>query len=422
MTTGRVPRAAPALATARHLGVQGVLGVLAGVLGGLGAWAFLEALDAAIGFREERAPWLVWLLPVSAFVTVAAYHHLGGRAGGGTGLVIDQVHDPAEGAPGPAAPTRVEGVPRRMAPFVLLGTVSGHLFGASVGREGTALQISASLADHAARLTRISGRHRRELLVASLAAGFGAVFGVPAAGAVFALEVQTVGRLRFEAVLAAFTAAFVGDRVVRGLGYHHTARAAVELAPDAWTGARVALAGAAFGVAAALFVRATRGVRRWTGFVPYPPARAALGGAVMAVAVAVLGRDYQSLSAPLTVAALGGAAVAPLAWLGKLALTAVCIGSGMPGGEVTPLFVIGALLGATLAGPLGLPAGLLAAVGFVAVFAGAANTPIACTILFVELFGSTSVVLAGLACAVAYACSGHTSIYPTQRIEVRKHR
>lgn len=398
-----------AQAPARQLADQLLLGVIAGVPGGIGAWVFLVTLDAAIDFREDRAPWLMWLLPVSAFVTVAAYQRFGGRAAGGTGLVIEQVHEPTDG------------VPRRMAPMVLLGTVSGHLFGASVGREGTALQISASLADHAARLLGLGGWRRRELLVASLAAGFGAVFGVPVAGAVFALEVQSVGRLRFEAVLASVTAAFVGDRVVHAFGYEHAARRPVSLAIDTGVGIRLVAAGVAFGVVAALFVWTTHRAKALLGRVPQPAVRAAIGGAVAALAVAVIGRDYQSLSAPLAAAALGGVSVAPLAWFGKLFVTAVCLGAGMPGGEVTPLFVIGALLGAALAGPLGLPAAALAGIGFVAVFAGAANTPIACTLLFVEVFGGSAMLAAAGACAVAYVCSGHAGIYPTQRIEVRKH-
>ncbi len=385
----------------RRLGDQILLGVIAGVPGGLGAWVFLVSLDAAIEFRETRAPWLIWLLPVSAFVTVAAYQRFGGRATHGTGLVIEQVREPTEG------------VPRRMAPLVLVGTVSGHLFGASVGREGTALQISASLSDHAARLLGIGGRRRRELLVASLAAGFGGVFGVPVAGAVFALEVQSIGRLRFESVLASVVAAFTGDRLVRALGYEHVNRRPVALRLDVGVGLRLAVAGAAFGLVAALFVWATHRVKATLTRVKRPALRGAIGGGVAAVAIAIIGLDYQSLSNPLTAAALAGATVAPLAWLGKLLVTAVCLGAGMPGGEVTPLFVIGALLGAALAGPLGLPPAALAGIGFVAVFAGAAHVPIACTLLFVEVFGGSAVVAAAVACTVAYVCSGHRGIYPT---------
>jgi len=401
------PRAA--LPIARHVAVQIGLGLVAGIPAGLGAWLFLELLDRAIRLREQHAPWLIWLLPAGAFVVGAVYHHFGGRAVRGTGLVIEEVHEPTEG------------VPRRMAPLIVLSTIAGHLFGASVGREGTALQMSASLSDHAARLLRIRGIRRRELLVASLAAGFGAVFGVPVAGAVFALEVQSVGRVRFEAVLASVTAAFTGDQIVRGLGYHHAILPAVDIHVDSWLAIRMAVAGAVFGAVAALFVWITHRVRDVLTPVKYPPTRAAIGGAVTALGIALFGRGYSSLSSPLAAHALGGGNVGVGDWLVKAGLTAVCLGAGIPGGEVTPLFVTGALLGAALAAPLGVPIAFLAAIGFVSVFGAAANTPIACTLLFVELFGGAAVVPAAVALALAYVCSGHRGIYSTQRIEVRKH-
>ncbi|MFT4040480.1 MAG: chloride channel protein [Thermomicrobiales bacterium] len=95
---------------------------------------------------------------------------------------------------------------------------------------------------------------------------------------------------------------------------------------------------------------------------------------------------------------------------------------GFKGGEVTPLFVIGATLGVTLSGPLGMPADTLAALGFVAVFAAAANTPIACVVMGAEIFGGggNAIVLFGIAIFVAYTISGHRGIYHSQRILVTK--
>jgi H+/Cl- antiporter ClcA len=395
---------------ARHAVDQVGLGLLAGVPAGFASFVFLELLDKAIDFRVEHAPWLFWLLPIAAFAIVAVYHHVGGRAALGSTLVIEQVHESNDD------------IPLRMAPLVMLGTVAGHLFGASVGREGTAIQMSASLADGLARLLRFGRFHRRELLVAAVAAGFGSVFGIPVAGAVFALEVQTVGRLRYEAVLAAFTASFAGDQVVRWLGHEHTLRPQLSADVDAWLAVRVAIAGVAFGATAALFVWTTHQVKRVLAPIPYPPVRAAVACSVVVLGTLLVGRDYLSLSLPLATEALVGVHVAAFAWLAKLLYTSLCLGGGLPGGEVTPLFVIGAALGAVLAGPLGLPPALLAGIGFAAVFAGAANTPIACTLMFVELFGAGAVAPAAIACTMAYVCSGHTGIYPSQRVELRKHR
>jgi H+/Cl- antiporter ClcA len=52
--------------------------------------------------------------------------------------------------------------------------------------------------------------------------------------------------------------------------------------------------------------------------------------------------------------------------------------------------------------------------GFVAVFAGAANTPLACTIMAIELFGIQVGVYASIACVFAYLSSGHSGIYSSQ--------
>lgn len=403
----------PAIPRLRRLVRHGVnqigLGLLAGVPAGLASFVFLELLDKAVELRSERAPWLVWVLPLAAFGIAAMYHHLGGRARRGSTLVLDQVHESSED------------IPLRLAPLVMLGTVAGHLFGASVGREGTAIQMSASISDGLARVLHLSRFHRRELLVAALAGGFGSVFGIPVAGAVFALEVQTVGRLRYEAVVAAFTASFAGDRMVRWLGHQHAIRPQLTAHVDSWLAIRVGIAGVAFGATASLFVWMTRHVKTVLAPIAYPPLRAAVAGAAVVVGSVLLGRDYLSLSLPLAANAVAGLRVAAFAWLAKSVFTSVCLGGGLPGGEVTPLFVIGATLGAVLAGPLGIPQPLLAGIGFAAVFAGAANTPLACTFLFVELFGGAAVAPAAIACAMAYLCSGHTGIYAGQRVEVRKH-
>lgn len=113
--------------------------------------------------------------------------------------------------------------------------------------------------------------------------------------------------------------------------------------------------------------------------------------------------------------------LAPTDFLLKILLTAFTLGTGFKGGEVTPLFFIGATLGSSFAGFIPLPVGLLAGIGFVAVFAGATNTPIACLIMGIELFGSTVAVYLGLACVVAYLFSGHSGIYGAQVVGTAKH-
>ena len=171
------------------------------------------------------------------------------------------------------------------------------------------------------------------------------------------------------------------------------------------------------------FSELTHGIKRvFAATVRWPPARPLIGG-VLIIALTYLVRtyDYNGLSLPLITKALaGGAGVVAFAFALKLLFTSVTLGTGFQGGEVTPLFVIGATLGATLGHLLGVPVPLMAALGFVAVFAGATNTPLACTIMGVELFGGGVLVLFAVACVVSYVFSSHRGIYGSQRVDTPK--
>lgn len=407
---GRV-ELADQLALAGHLLRWVGLGCVVGVVAGLASAGFLWALGEVTAVRTEH-PGLLFGLPLAGLVVGLAYQQLGGPVAGGNNLILDEIHEPTAW------------VPRRMAPLVLLGTLVTHLFGGSAGREGTAIGMSGSLTDVLARALRLGPADRRVLLIAAIAGGFGSVFGVPLAGAVFGLEVQAVGRLRYDALVPALAASVVGDLVVRGVGVGHTAYPqlpTVEL--SAGLVVKVALAGIVFGLVSAVFaalVHALKGLAATR--ITWAPARPVVGGVlVIGLTLAVGSRDYLGLSLPLLSDALaGGAGVGDGAFALKLLFTAVTLGSGFQGGEVTPLFVIGATLGVTLAGVLDVPVPVLAAVGVVAVFAGATNTPLACTIMGVELFGPGALVLYAVGCVVAYVASGHRSIYGRQRVASRK--
>ena len=392
----------------RHVLRSLVLGALAGCLAGLSAYAFLWALKHVTSFRLDHDA-LLFALPAAGFVIGVVYLYLGGRSGEGNALLLDEIHEPTAW------------LPRRMAPLILLGTLWTHLFGGSVGREGTALQMAGSLSDGAARALRLGPDDRRLVLIAALAGGFGAVFGVPLAGAIFALEVQAVGRVQYEALVPALTASLIGDGIVRGLGFRHEVFAPLTPHVDAELVGKIVLAGIAFGLAGAAFAWSTEWLKERTAHrVPWLPLRATLGGAIVVPIILVAGREYSGLSLSLSGAALAGQHVDSYAFAVKLVVTALCLGFGFVGGEVTPLFVIGATLGAALAGPLHIAQRTLAGVGFVSVFAGASNTPLACTVMAVELFGSGIVVPAAVACVAAYVFSTHRGIYSTQRFALSK--
>jgi len=284
--------------------------------------------------------------------------------------------------------------------------------------------MSGSLTDAFARVARIGPVDRRLLLIAALGGGFGSVFGVPVAGCVFALEVQAVGRMRYDAIVPALTASLVGDLVVRGLGVDHIPVPALgNVDVTALLVGKVLVAGLAFGAAALLFSELTHGIRSLFGAaLRWPPLRPLVGGVIVIVLTYLVGtRDYLGLSIPLISGSLaGGAGVVGGAFALKLAFTSITLGAGFQGGEVTPLFVVGATLGVTLGRLLDVPVPLLAAIGFVAVFAGATNTPLACTIMAVELFGSGPVVLVAVACVASYVVTGERGIYSRQRVDTPK--
>lgn len=385
-----------------------LLGAVSGALAGLGSWCFLEVLDRITNLRTGN-DWIVWLMPAGGLILGGVYHYVGGRASRGSTLLLEQIHEPTDW------------VPRRMAPLIVLGTWGSHLVGASVGREGTALQMSGSLTDSFARLIRLRDDDRRTLLIAALAGGFGAVFGVPVAGAIFALEVQSIGRVRYEAIVPALTASVVGDRIVRALGYEHTIRLQLDPRIDTWLLLKIALAGVCFGLAGAAFIEITDGLRHvMSRVVSWPPLRPAIGGLASIGLIALVGRDYTAMSLPIIDRALAGDSLSFAVFALKIVFTAIAIGTYFPGGEVTPLFAIGATLGAALAAPLNVSGPLIAAVGFIAVFAGASNTPIACTVMGMELFGGAAALPFAAACIVSYVFAGHRSIYSTQRLAVDK--
>jgi H+/Cl- antiporter ClcA len=402
----RLPTSTPTspLSTLVNLARSAALALAVAVLAGSASALFLWLLhQASTAFANH--PQLIWGLPLAGAATAWVYQRWGQAVERGNNLLIDEIHQPQDV------------VPLRMAPLILLATVVSHLFGASVGREGTAVQMGGALADQLTRWARLDAHQRRIVLQAGVAAGFASVFGTPLAGAVFALEVITRGRLAHEALWPCLVAAVAADQVTVAWGIQHE-RTLVAAWP-AWSTVSVLavlLTGLACGAMAWLFARvAHQGgdvAKRW---LPDSRWRATVGGlAFAATIVATQGWAWTGLGTSGIDAALRGELPA-WGFAAKAAATLWCLAFGFKGGEVTPLFFIGAGLGLALEGPLQMPPGSLSALAFVALFAGAAKTPLACTLLAIELFGASMLVPAAMACALAFAVSGRTGIYKAQR-------
>jgi H+/Cl- antiporter ClcA len=386
------------------------LGAAVGFACGCASFVFLRGLDALTSMRSAHEQW-VFALPLAGMFLGLALRRWGTSIQRGTGLVLEAYHHQASSE-------GLQRIPLRVAPMVLAGTWLTHAFGGSAGREGTAVQMGASLAEAIARLFRVSPDLRRRLLIAGMAGGFGSVFGTPIAGAIFGLEIVVVGRLDRSALVPAVAASFVGDRVARMLGAEHTVYPAyipISLTPIVF--GKLCLMGAAMALLAVAFLESIHRIKGvLEAKIPHPGLRMSLGGVAVVGLWQLTGTsDYLGLGLPMLTRAFTDPALPQWAFLAKLVFTVLTLGSGFIGGEVTPLFFIGATAGNVLAQRLGLPLTLGAGVGMAAVFGAAANTPLALAIMAAELLGPAIFPHAFLVVAIAYVLTGQRSLYRSQR-------
>ncbi|MCY9692262.1 voltage-gated chloride channel family protein [Paenibacillus alginolyticus] len=388
-----------------------MLGSAIGILTGTASALFLTGLDYVTNLRMQH-PWLLLLLPLGGAVVSYLYLKFGKNSSKGNNLILEQINDGKET------------IPLRMAPLVLFGTLITHLFGGSAGREGTAVQMGGSLSEWFGKLIRVNPVDRKILLICGISGGFGSIFGTPLAGTVFGLEVLAIGIIRHEALIPAFVASLVGNVVTTsfwGVSRIHYQVGEIP-ALTFIVVIKVVFASILFGLTSIVFSELTHLLKKWYSQIfKNPMIKSAVGGIIIIGLVYLLGtRDYLGLGVPLIQDSFKED-VSPFAFLWKLIFTSLTLGAGFQGGEVTPLFAIGATLGNALAGFLHLYAPFLAALGFIAVFCGATNTPIACFLMGIELFGSNGAIYMFIACIVSYLFAGHTGIYPSQQIGVSKY-
>ncbi|MFV8357405.1 voltage-gated chloride channel family protein [Flavobacterium sp. XS1P32] len=386
-----------------------LISVLIGITTGSASAFFLIALDWVTNCREHNN-WLIWLLPIGGLLIGYGYYFGGKDVAKGNNLLLEEYENPQKK------------IPLTMAPLVLFGTLITHLFGGSAGREGTAVQMGGTIADQFTNVFKLDASERKTILLLGISAGFASVFGTPLAGALFALEILFFSKISFKSIPLSFLTAYIAYLTVEFWNVKHIAYS-IPILPDIsfttlfW----ILTASILFGLTAMLFSRSTHfWSQLFSKNISYPPLRPFVGGILLAITIYFIGTTkYIGLGIPVIVDSFSNPNTA-YDFLLKILFTGFTLGAGFKGGEVTPLFFIGATVGSALSLVVPLPIALLAGMGFVAVFAGATHTPIACTVMGIELFGIESGIFVGIACCIAYFTSGSVGIYNAQIVKGAK--
>ena len=381
--------------------------ILIGGIVGTATAFFLQTLDDVTLFREKHI-WVVYFLPIAGLVIGLVYYYYGESANKGNNLIIETHHSlENEETPKP--------IPFKMAPMVFLSTLLTHIAGGSAGREGTAVQMGGAIADQFTGLFKLNAADRKTLLIIGISSGFAAVFGTPLAGAFFAIEILSITYTNKNQLAASLFVAYIAHYSCLAWQVKHTIYSipsipAISLTTLAWA----IIAGILFGLTAFAFTSTGKLFENIFNKIKFVPLRPFLGGIIIALFIVVFNSTkYIGLGIPtIQDAFINNAGQFDFAI--KLILTSFTLSAGFKGGEVTPLFFIGATLGNILIWFIPLPMALLAGMGFVAVFSGATNCVYASIALGLELFGIKAGVYIGLASVVAYFTSGPNGIYSAQ--------
>lgn len=379
-----------------------------GIIGSISAF-FLEALDLFTNYRNQNIYW-VYALPFGGLVIGYSYYYLDKGVKGGNNHLIKEMIIPKK---------RIHW---KMTPLVLFGTLVTHLFGGSAGREGTAVQMGGATADQFSGFIDHQKSTRKIFLRMGVAAGFASVFGTPLAGILFAYELGKDKKLDLNAVVPIILASFIAHYTCTLWGVEHTTYNISQLpAYTLHTISWIVLAAVLFGLVAVSFNYLKTGcILLFNKTIKYPPLKPFIGGVIILIAILIMdSTKFLGLGIP-TIEAAFIKQESVFTALIKVLFTAFTLGAGFKGGEATPLFFIGATLGSALVLFIPLPVSLLAGLGFIAVFAGATNTPLACIAMGVELFGITALPYYIIVCLIAYLITGNTSVYSQQRQYLKK--
>jgi len=380
--------------------------IVGGMVGSATAF-FLQSLDYVTQLRTNHI-WVVYFLPIAGLLIGLLYYYYGDEANKGNNLIIE-THQSLENGETPKP------IPFKMAPLVFMSTLLTHVAGGSAGREGTAVQMGGAIADQFTGFFKLNTAERKTILIIGISSGFAAVFGTPLAGAIFAIEILSIKKIKINKLFASFFVAYIAHYSCLAWQVKHTQYSiptipAISVTTSLWA----IFAGIIFGLTAFAFTSTGKLFENIFNKIKFVPLRPFIGGIIIALFIVVFNSTkFIGLGIPSIQDTFINNA-GPFDFAIKLILTSFTLSAGFKGGEVTPLFFIGATLGNLLIWFIPLPMALLAGMGFVAVFSGATNCVFASIALGLELFGMQAGIYVGLASVAAYFTSGPNGIYSAQ--------
>jgi len=384
-----------------------LLGAVMGILGGFIGTAFHKCLDIVTETRNHHK-WLLLLLPVAGLLITAMYQLFRSKGKLNTNRVL-------------LAADTDEKVPLVLSPLIFVSTLISHLFGASVGREGAALQLGGSIGYNVGKLVRLNKSDRHIIVMVGMSSFFSAMFGAPLTATIFALEVIRVGYMRHCAFLPCVVSSVVayGIAVAFGAeGVRYTV-ATPQITPLVLV--QVVVLSVLCAIVSVLFCLALKNCSVGMHKLFRNPYIRTAAGALMIVALTCIfgTMDYNGAGMHVLERAMSGEAV-PYAFVLKIIFTAVTIAAGFKGGEIVPTLFIGSTFGCVAGSALGLDPAFGASIGFVALFCGVVNCPFASVALALEVFGADGILIYAVACAVSFMMSGNFSIYKSQKFVFSK--